>query len=79
MELMTRVVSGLGKRSQGGPAPGAVSATQARPNEVIPLRHLQPVSTDSLDEAVLLRDLMIVLGQWLPAAATARREPTAPC
>jgi signal transduction histidine kinase/HAMP domain-containing protein/ActR/RegA family two-component response regulator len=55
MQLMTRVVSGLKRRSQGGLM--AVARIQDRRIEVIPLRHLQPVGADSFDEAVLLRVL----------------------
>jgi signal transduction histidine kinase/CheY-like chemotaxis protein len=54
MELVTRAVLGLRRRSQGGLVPAAASRLGDRPVEVIPLGHLQPVSADSLDEVVLL-------------------------
>jgi signal transduction histidine kinase/ActR/RegA family two-component response regulator len=54
MELVTRVVSGLRRRSRGVPVSAAALPVCDRPSEVIPLGHLRPVSAESLDEVVLL-------------------------
>src|SRR5450755_3171055 len=57
MKLMTRVVSGLRRRSLGGRVPAVGSLVGDRPVGVIPLGHLPAVGVDSLDEVVLLRVL----------------------